>query len=344
MPEGAQREFVVQVELALLVLFPYLLYKFTTAFERAPRGLERFVGLMTIALLVWTFALRDVPQEEDEWSTAFVVYLVAFLFHWSVLSVVAAIRLWRAGRGQPSVAQRRMRFLAGASALLTGAILLAGLGGSETSPLSLAVGLLASLSGIGFILGVAPPLVLRLLWRRPEVARTQDAIARLMRAETPDEVTSSVLPRMLGIVGARAVELRDAAGQIVGSYRLHESRDDEEVEVLELELPEGSLSIWTSRHAPFFGAEEVASLRTLGTLTELALDRARLFSQEQAARQALEEADELKMNFVALAAHELRTPVAVIHGVVETVERPATSSPTSSAATSSRSFGRRRRG
>jgi signal transduction histidine kinase len=321
LPEGAQRDIVVQVELALLVLFPYLLYKFTTAFERAPRGLERFVGLMTIVLLVWTFALRDVPQEEDEWSTGFVVYLVGFLFHWSVLSVVAAVRLWRAGRGQPSVAQRRMRFLAGASALLTAAILLAGLGGSETSPLSLVVGILASLSGIGFILGVAPPLVLRLLWRRPEVARTQDAIARLMRAETPDEVTSSVLPRMLGIVGARAVELRDAAGQIVGSYRLHEAREDEEVEVLELELPEGSLSIWTSRHAPFFGAEEVASLRTLGTLTELALDRARLFSQEQAARQALEEADELKMNFVALAAHELRTPVAVIHGVVETVER-----------------------
>jgi signal transduction histidine kinase len=321
LPESSQRDFVVQVELALLVLFPYLLYKFTTAFERAPRGLERFVGLMTVVLLVWTFALRDIPQEEDAWSTGFVAYLVAFLFHWSLLSVVAAVRLWRAGRGQPSVAQRRMRFLATASALLTAAILLAGLGGDENSSLSLAVGLMASLSGIGFILGVAPPLVLRLLWRRPEVARTQDAIARLMRSETPDEVTSGVLPRMLGIVGARAVELRDSAGQIVGSYRLQEARDDEEVEVLELELPDGSLSIWTSRHAPFFGAEEVAALRTLGTLTELALDRARLFSQEQAARQALEDADELKMNFIALAAHELRTPVAVIHGVIETVER-----------------------
>jgi signal transduction histidine kinase len=321
LPESSQRDFVVQVELALLVLFPYLLYKFTTAFERAPRGLERFVGLMTVVLLVWTFALRDIPQEEDAWSTGFVAYLVAFLFHWSLLSVVAAVRLWRAGRGQPSVAQRRMRFLATASALLTAAILLAGLGGDENSSLSLAVGLMASLSGIGFILGVAPPLVLRLLWRRPEVARTQDAIARLMRSETPDEVTSGVLPRMLGIVGARAVELRDSAGQIVGSYRLQEARDDEEVEVLELELPDGSLSIWTSRHAPFFGAEEVSALRTLGTLTELALDRARLFSQEQAARQALEDADELKMNFIALAAHELRTPVAVIHGVIETVER-----------------------
>jgi signal transduction histidine kinase len=319
----AVSEVVLKFELALLVLFPYLLYKFTTAFERAPRGLERFVGVMSIVLVVWSFALPEIPQEGEGWSTGFAVYLIAFFFHWSVLSVIVAVRLWRAGRGQPSVAQRRMRFLAAAAALLTAALLLAGLGSREGSPLDLAIGLMAALSGIGFIVGVAPPAVIRLLWRRPETARIQEAIAGLMRAETPDQVTQGVLPPMLGLVGARAVELRDAAGQMVGSYRPQEARDDEEVEVLELKLPEGSLSVWTSRHAPFFGEEELASLRTLGSLTELALDRARLFSQEQAARQALEQADELKMNFIALAAHELRTPVAVIHGVIETIDRRA---------------------
>jgi signal transduction histidine kinase len=321
LPGADDTDWVVKSELALLVLFPYLLYKFTTAFERAPRGLERFVGVMTGVLLVWSFALPDVPQEDDDWSTGFVVYVFAFLFHWSVLSIIAAVRLWRAGRGQPSVAQRRMRFLAAAAALLTAAVLLAGLG-SEDSALALVVGILATLSGLGFILGVAPPAILRLLWRRPEAARMQDAVAGLMRAETPDDVTRGVLPPMLSLVGARAVALRDSSGQIVGSYRPHSPRvDDEEVEVLELKLPEGSLSVWTSKHAPFFGKEELATLRTLGSLTELALDRARLFSQEQAARRALEEADELKMNFIALAAHELRTPAAVIHGVVETIER-----------------------
>jgi signal transduction histidine kinase len=321
LPGADDTDWVVKSELALLVLFPYLLYKFTTAFERAPRGLERFVGVMTGVLLVWSFALPDVPQEDDDWSTGFVVYVFAFLFHWSVLSIIAAVRLWRAGRGQPSVAQRRMRFLAAAAALLTAAVLLAGLG-SEDSALALVVGILATLSGLGFILGVAPPAILRLLWRRPEAARMQDAVAGLMRAETPDDVTRGVLPPMLSMVGARAVALRDSSGQIVGSYRPHSPRGhDEEVEVLELKLPEGSLSMWTSKHAPFFGKEELATLRTLGSLTELALDRARLFSQEQAARRALEEADELKMNFIALAAHELRTPAAVIHGVVETIER-----------------------
>jgi signal transduction histidine kinase len=321
MPERWQSDLIVKVELGLLVLFPYLLYKFTTAFERAPRGLERFVGLMTVVLLVWTVALPQIPEDDEAWSTGFVVYLAAFLFHWSILSIIAALRLWRAGDRQPRLAQQRMRFLAAASALLTAALLLAGLGANENSPLSLVIGVLAGLSGIGFILGVAPPLALRERWRAPEVARTRQAIADLMRSETPEDVTSSVLPPMLGMVGARAVELRNASGQIVGSYRSQDAREDDDNEVLELELPDGSLTVWTGRHAPFFGREEVATLKTLGSLTELALDRARLFSQEQAARRALEEADELKMNFIALAAHELRTPVAVIHGVVETIER-----------------------
>jgi signal transduction histidine kinase len=320
-PESAQSDSLTKLELALLVLFPYLLYKFTTAFEKAPQGLERFVGVMTIALFVWSFALPSVPREDEVWSNGFVAYLVAFLFHWSVLSIIAAVRLWRAGHRQPRLAHRRMRFLAAAAGLLTAALLLAGLGANEESPVSLAIGILAALSGIGFILGVAPPQALRERWRRPEVTRAQEAIAGLMRAETPEEVTAGVLPPMLGLVGARAVELRDSSGQIVGSYRSQESLDDAESEVLQLDLPEGSLSVWTSPHAPFFGEEEVASLKTLGSLTELALDRARLFSQEQTARRALEEADELKMNFIALAAHELRTPAAVIHGVVETIER-----------------------
>jgi signal transduction histidine kinase len=321
LPERAQTDAVVKVELGLLVLFPYLLYKFTTAFERAPRGLERLLGLMTLVLVVWSLSLPDVPGEGDEWSTGFAVYIVAFLAHWTVLSTVAAVRLWRAGRGQPAVARRRMRFLAAAATTLTAALLLAGLRPGEESVFSLVIGLLATFGGVGFLVGVAPPPALRLLWRRPDMARTQEAIAGLMRAQTPEAVTAGVLPAMLNIVGARGVELREAMGQVVGAYHADRHEEDEDVEVLDLKLPEGSLAVWTSRHAPFFGDEEIATLKTVGALTELALDRARLFSQEQAARQALEEADELKMNFIALAAHELRTPVAVIHGVVETLER-----------------------
>jgi signal transduction histidine kinase len=91
--------------------------------------------------------------------------------------------------------------------------------------------------------------------------------------------------------------------------------------VLEIEMPDGSLVVWTTPYAPFFGDEELQLLRTLGALTAVALDRVRLFEQERLARLALEQAAELKTNFVALAAHELRTPVAAIHGFVQTLNR-----------------------
>src|SRR5581483_511874 len=45
----------------------------------------------------------------------------------------------------------------------------------------------------------------------------------------------------------------------------------------------------------------------------------RLFEQEHETRLALERANELMTNFVALAAHELRTPVTTIHGFVQTL-------------------------
>ena len=326
-PRSNFDEVAQRLDIALLVVFPYLLYRFTTTFETATDRLERFLGVMTIVLVVWTFAVPDFPADDEPQTTGFRLYLIAFLFHWTVLSIVAGVRLWRAGRGQPSVAQRRMRLLAGACMTITAAILLAGSSPEDDSPVAVAIALLAAVSGIGFLLGLAPPAVLRLVWRRPETARLQAAITSLMGAKTPNEVTDSVLPPMLRIVGARSVELRDERGTVVGSFTTPDMRDAEATEALEVPLATGSLRVWTSRYAPFFGNEEFALLRTLGSLAQLALDRARLFGQEQEARRALEEADELKSNFVALAAHELRTPVAVIHGVIETLERRRDSLP-----------------
>ncbi len=85
------------------------------------------------------------------------------------------------------------------------------------------------------------------------------------------------------------------------------------------EFPFGRLIVWTSAFAPFFGDEERKLLTALGSLTGLGLDRARLFAQERDARESLQRADELKSEFVALAAHELRSPVGAIYGLSETI-------------------------
>ena len=90
-----------------------------------------------------------------------------------------------------------------------------------------------------------------------------------------------------------------------------------------LEFPFGTLVVRTSAFAPFFGDEERKLLYALGSLTSLALDRARLFTQERPARESLERIDELKSQFVALAAHELRSPVGAIYGLSETLAERA---------------------
>ena len=316
----------------MIVLFPYLLFRFTNAFRAPARRLASGLVLLTAILVVWTFALPKIPQPGEHRPASFTAWIVVFFVHWSALSIVSAVSLWRAGSAQPSVARRRMQFLALASGALTLALLLAILTTSRYSAVSLGSQALATVSAVAFFLGFAPPQLLRAGWRRPEQARLQQAIASLLSfAESQEEVAARVLEPAAAIVGARAIAIRNAEGRIVAAWnvspeawaQLESGRTPPtlwgDAELVDLEVPGGSLVVWTSPYAPFFGDDELALLRTLGALTGLALDRVRLFQAERDARVRLERANEVKMNFIALAAHELRTPVTTIHGFVTTL-------------------------
>jgi signal transduction histidine kinase len=314
---------------AALVLFPYCLYRFTAAFKAPPRRLERLLGLMTVALLAWTFLVPEFPADGEPWPASFVAYVVAFLVHWTVLALVVAWRLWRAGRGQPGVARRRMEMFAFGATAITVAVLIAGTGPGDDSWINVVVGLLATASALAFLLGLTPPALLRVVWRRPEQRRLQEAMTDLMRATSEDDVARRVLPPMAAIVGATAVVLEDGAGRTLEAHGATAEQLDElaagaepadpHVHRFALPMPFGRLTVWTSSYAPYFGGEELRLLETLGSVTGLALDRARLFAQEREARLELERADELKTQFVALASHELRTPVTTIHGLARTL-------------------------
>jgi signal transduction histidine kinase len=322
-PSGAAENLAVRALVALLVLFPYLLYRFSSSFEPASHRLEQLVALLTAALLVWTFALPDFPSEGEPRSTGFQVYLAAFVFHWTVLTIVVAARLWRAGRGQPSVARKRMRLLAAAAMLITLALLVSVPDTADDSAAALAGDLLVTVSALAFLIGLTPPTLLRIAWRRPEQNRLAEAVSELMTATTEHEVADRVLPAMAAIFGARAVALVDESGALVDVYGTQPeafAAASERGEAMEVHVPGGSLRVWTTPYAPFFGGEELRLLHSLGALTGLALDRARLFAQERRARDALERAAELKTQFVALAAHELRAPVTSIRGFAETIQ------------------------
>lgn len=305
---------------AAFVLFPYLFYRFTSTFAAPSRLLERLLVLMTTALVVATYATPKFPAAGEARPTWFWLYLAAFLVHWTVLAVIVAIRLWRGARAEPSVARRRMRMFAFAATSITLALIVAAAGPGEDSPLQLVIGGLATASAVAFLLGLSPPVLLRILWRRPEQQRTQAAVTRLMSATSEEEVAREVLAPMARMVGARAVALRAQGGRLIGSFgATPNERSEAEGDRVRLEIPTGSLEVWRSSYAPFFGTEELRMLEGFGNLTGLALDRVRLFAVERAARQALEQADDLKTHFVSLAAHELRTPVTSVRGIVQTL-------------------------
>jgi signal transduction histidine kinase len=310
--------------IAVLVLFPYLLYRFMRTFSERRGWPDPVIPVLTVGLVAWSLALPALPEEGEPRPTWFLVYLGLFLAHWTLLTVVVSVRLWRAGRGQPSVARRRMRMLAAASAGITIAIFFAAAGAEEGSTLDAVTSLLVLGSAAAFLVGLVPPSIVRIAWRIPEQRRFQDALGRLMGAADPKEVAEGVLPAMARLVGARAVALLDAEGRVVGAHGTSdEMQTSLDGDALRLDVAGGSLVVWHNPYAPFFGTEEHRLLDALTALTGLALDRARLFAQERDAREALERADELKTRFVALAAHELRAPVAGIHGTVETLDRLA---------------------
>jgi signal transduction histidine kinase len=329
LPERAAGRLVI----ALLVVFPYFLFRFTNAFHTANRRLANALFLLSAILVVWTFALPKIPQQGEARSGIFEAFVAVFFVHWAVLSVVSASTLWRAGREQPTVARRRMQFLALATGVLTLALLLAIFTTKQYSAVSLGSGILATASVAAFLLGFSPPLILRLWWRTPEQARVQQAIVSLLTfAESQEEVASRVLEPAAGIVGARAIAIRNNEGAVVAAWNVPDDAWADlgrghavpplwvDARVVELEVADGSsMVVWTSPYAPVFGDEELRALETLGALIGLALDRVRLFQGERRARISLERADAVKTNFIALAAHELRTPMTTIRGFVTTL-------------------------
>jgi len=314
-----------------LVLFPYLLYRFTTSFQPPSRRIEVVVLCVTLAVVTWTILLPEIPAAGEPRPGWFTAYVIAFVVHWTLLATVVATRFWLARRGQPTVARRRMQLLSIGATAVTLALIVAAAGPDEDTWGNIASAALATLSAIAFLLGLAPPASLRLLWRRAETERIQGAIMRLMGATTEEEVAEEVLEPMARMVGAHGVALRDADGRLIGAYGASpellaepsEQADSGHGDIVRLEVPYGSLALRTSPYAPYFGREELALIRTLGALTGLALDRTRLFAEERASRAALERANDVMANFVALASHELRTPVAAISGIAETLARRA---------------------
>jgi signal transduction histidine kinase len=313
---GDPQLWITKAIIALVVFFPYFLYRFAASFGRPARWIELTAAGATAALFVWSLALPDVPDQGEPRSASFTVFVIALRVQWTALSLFVAFRLWRAGQGHPTVVRHRMRLLAVGAIALSIVLILAGVAASDPSPtFELVQGLLTLASMFLFFFGFAPPKALRKVWREPEEELLRRSVDELLVAAEPEDVTRIVLPQMAAIVGARGVALLDADDRVLGVYGI-DPGEAAESEGERFDLSQGAVVAWTSPYAPLFAQEEFELLRGLGGFALLAYERKSQVARE---RKALQEADQLKTNFIALASHELRTPASVIHGIASTL-------------------------
>jgi GAF domain-containing protein len=66
-----------------------------------------------------------------------------------------------------------------------------------------------------------------------------------------------------------------------------------------------------------FGSEDLRLLELFAPQAAIAIENARLYTEQVEARRKVEDLSRLKDEFLSIASHELRTPLAIIKGNID---------------------------
>ncbi|MGH2806163.1 MAG: hypothetical protein ACRDKT_02690 [Actinomycetota bacterium] len=294
--EAAGLHWVVVAVIAILLLFPYFLYRVAAAFTRGSRIMDAIAVVLTAVVVVWSVLLPEFPGPDEPQTAAFQAFVNVVLLQWVLLSTIVAIRFWRGGRDQPAVARRRMRALSAASVLLSLGIVVSALapsGGARPAEVDIVIQLISLVSVLFFFFAFAPPRWVRAAWRRQSEESLRRAIIDLMGAVTDEAVIDGLLPHAASIIGGEGIAILDKDGRPIGTYGITDEqwdtiraesgkeRDGDAMQtalapdITKLDFPFGSLVVRTSVYTPYFGRDEIDLLGSLGVMANLALERVR---------------------------------------------------------------------
>lgn len=293
-----------KVMIAVLVLFPYCLYRFLHSFVRPIAWIKATARVLTAGLVIGAFLLPSMSNEIDGRSVWTELFIIALLLQWVSLSALVAVRLWRAGRHQPTVARKRMRFMSLGAVGLALALVVAG-GFSDGQAASVVVELLVVAAAPLMLLGFAPPHALRMWWRRTDDDALREASSSLMGATTTEEVARALLRYARTLVGGGGALLETEDGAVVASDNLSGS-ESEGADItgsadvsdaptesrLSIPMHSHRLRLVGNPFTSFFGSEEIARLESVAALADLALSRNTLLENERRLASIVESSDD----------------------------------------------------
>jgi signal transduction histidine kinase len=281
-------------------------------------------GYLALAALLYGWS-RSITPEDRAWDD--VAFLAVFLVGWLVPAIATVGRLWRAGTPSSRVVRARMRLLAVSMLSLSVAIVLVVVAPPGRVGPSVAANAVALLSALLAMAGFAPPLPLRLWWRRQGAQYFQRMQEQLIAAVTPQECAEAVAPTLANHVGAGVAILTPDGGllasaglsaeDVAGLAAGGDASPAWKGETQEFNTRHARLLVRLTPYSPLFGDTERELAGAYAWQLQLALERSEYAAKHLAARREIERAKrELETMLLGLS-HDLRSPAVAVSGYAE---------------------------
>jgi diguanylate cyclase (GGDEF)-like protein len=294
-PHVLTNQNVAKVLVSLLLLVPYCLFRFATAF-RKPNVVVRVAALLsTAAIVAFTFSLERLPVAGTSAPPYYVAYRITFAIAFAFLFGYVVVTLVMAGRGEPPIAATRMRLLAVGVAGLEVPVVVVALG-LQGQTVKLATQAVTVAMGLLFLVALVLPSFVRVFLSRKEDVAFRRAVGELVAAGDSHDVAEHLLPHVSALVGATKAALLAGDGTVVARYPAWstegntddwfddwaEPRDASTRDRITVRTQSGAtheLAVRISPYMPYFGREELLKLDQLAGMVGLAIERCEIAEQ-----------------------------------------------------------------